>query len=252
MIDTHCHLYDTKLLSNLDEIITNAKKAKVDKIICIGDNLDTSKQSISIAEKYNDIYATVGIHPHEAKDSPEKYLTQISKYSKHSKVVAIGEIGLDYHYNFSNPIIQKKVFSNQLKLAKKLNLPCVIHCRDAYDDLMQTILKSGHNKGAIHCFSGDLNFANEIINQGFYISFTGMITFVKSLEEVIKGVDLKHILIETDSPYLAPIPHRGKVNQPAFVEYVACKIATIKKIPVETVIIETTKNANTLFNKITN
>jgi len=250
MIDTHCHLYDDKLYPKLDEIILNAKKANVEKMICIGDNLNTSLKSLAIAEKYNNIYATVGIHPHESKDAPEKYLSKIERYSNHQKVVAIGEIGLDYYYNFSDSKIQKVVFLEQLKLAKKLNLPSVIHCRDAYEDLLEIIIESEHNKGVIHCFSGDLEFANKIINLGYYISFTGMITFVKELEDVIKNISLNHILIETDSPYLAPVPYRGKINEPAYVEKVAEKIAEIKNLSAKEVIDITTNNANVLFKKI--
>ena len=250
MIDTHCHLYDDKLYPKLDEIILNAKKANVEKMICIGDNLNTSLKSLEIAEKYNNIYATVGIHPHESKDVSEKYLSKIEHYSNHQKVVAIGEIGLDYYYNFSDSKIQKAVFLEQLKLAKKLNLPSVIHCRDAYEDLLEIIIESEHNKGVIHCFSGDLEFANKIINLGYYISFTGMITFVKELEDVIKNISLNHILIETDSPYLAPVPYRGKINEPAYVEKVAEKIAEIKNLSAKEVIDITTNNANVLFKKI--
>ena len=250
MIDTHCHLYDDKLYPKLDEIILNAKKANVEKMICIGDNLNTSLKSLEIAEKYNNIYATVGIHPHESKDASEKYLSKIARYSNHQKVVAIGEIGLDYYYNFSDSEIQKAVFLEQLKLAKKLNLPSVIHCRDAYEDLLEIIIESEHNKGVIHCFSGDLEFANKIINLGYYISFTGMITFVKELEDVIKNISLNHILIETDSPYLAPVPYRGKINEPAYVEKVAEKIAEIKNLSIKEVIDITTNNANVLFKKI--
>ena len=250
MIDTHCHLYDDKLYPKLDEIILNAKKANVEKMICIGDNLNTSLKSLAIAEKYNNIYATIGIHPHESKDASEKYLSKIESYSNHQKVVAIGEIGLDYYYNFSDSKIQKAVFLEQLKLAKKLNLPSVIHCRDAYEDLLEIIIESEHNKGVIHCFSGDLEFANKIINLGYYISFTGMITFVKELEDVIKNISLNHILIETDSPYLAPVPYRGKINEPAYVEKVAEKIAEIKNLSAKEVIDITTNNANVLFKKI--
>ena len=250
MIDTHCHLYDDKLYPKLDEIILNAKKANVEKMICIGDNLNTSLKSLAIAEKYNNIYATIGIHPHESKDASEKYLSKIESYSNHQKVVAIGEIGLDYYYNFSDSKIQKVVFLEQLKLAKKLNLPSVIHCRDAYEDLLEIIIESEHDKGVIHCFSGDLEFANKIINLGYYISFTGMITFVKELEDVIKNISLNHILIETDSPYLAPVPYRGKINEPAYVEKVAEKIAEIKNLSAKEVIDITTNNANVLFKKI--
>ena len=142
------------------------------------------------------------------------------------------------------------MFLDQLKLAKKLNLPAVIHCRDAYEDLYTTILNSNHKKGVIHCFSGSIEFAKKIINLGFYISFTGMITFVKELENIIHKIDLKHIMIETDSPYLAPVPYRGKINQPAYVNKVAEKIAEIKNISIEEVEKITTNNANLLFKKI--
>ena len=252
MIDTHCHLYDEKLYSNLDQIIINATKKNKKKMICIGDNLNTSEKSIKISETYENIYATIGIHPHESKDAPMSYLSTIEKKTTHKKVVAIGEIGLDYYYNFSDSDTQKKVFLNQLKLAKKLNLPTVIHCRDAYEDLYTTILNSKHQKGVIHCFSGSVEFAKKIIDLGFYISFTGMITFVKELENVIRKIDLKHIMIETDSPYLAPVPYRGKINQPAYVNKVAEKIADIKNISIEEVEKITTTNANLLFNKIVN
>ena len=252
MIDTHCHLYDKKLYTNLDEIIANASEANINKMICIGDNLITSEQSIQLSEKYPNIYATIGIHPHEAKNAPENYLDIIKQKNEHNKVVAIGEIGLDYHYNFSAPNIQKKIFLEQLKLAKILNLPAVIHCRDSYEDLYEIILKSKNDKGVIHCFSGNLEFAHKIIELGYYISFTGMITFVKELEHIIKNVDLKHILVETDSPYLAPIPYRGKVNQPAYVNKVAEKIADIKNISIQEVDTVTSNNASLLFNKLSN
>ena len=252
MIDTHCHLYDKKLYTNLDEIIANASEANINKMICIGDNLITSEQSIQLSEKYPNIYATIGIHPHEAKNAPENYLDIIKQKNEHNKVVAIGEIGLDYHYNFSAPNIQKKIFLEQLKLAKTLNLPAVIHCRDSYEDLYEIILKSKNTKGVIHCFSGNLEFAHKIIELGYYISFTGMITFVKELEHIIKNVDLKHILVETDSPYLAPVPYRGKVNQPAYVNKVAEKIADIKNISIQEVDTVTSNNASLLFNKLSN
>jgi len=252
MIDTHCHLYDKKLYANLDEIISNASDANINKMICIGDNLNTSEKSIQISEKYQNIYATVGIHPHESKNTPTSYLSRLEQYAAHKKVVAIGEIGLDYYYNFSEHETQKIVFLNQLNLSKNLNLPSVVHCREAYEDLYTIILNNKHQKGVIHCFSGSVDFAKKIIDLGFYISFTGMITFIKELESVIKEIKLEHIMIETDSPYLAPVPYRGKINQPAYVNKIAEKIAEIKNISIDEVEKVTTNNANLLFNKITN
>ncbi len=252
MIDTHCHLYDQKLYNDLDQIILNATESNISKMICIGDNLNTSDQSIQISEKYSNIYASVGIHPHEAKNAPPEYLKQIAQKINHKKVVAIGEIGLDYHYNFSEPNTQKKIFLGQLELAKKLDLPTIVHCRDAYEDLYNVILQSQNNKGVIHCFSGDLEFAQKIIELGYYISFTGMITFVKELEYIIEKIDLKHMMVETDSPYLAPVPYRGKINQPAYVNKVAEKIADIKNITIEEVDTITSNNASLLFDKLIN
>ena len=252
MIDTHCHLYDQKLYNQLDEIVKNAKNNNIQKMICIGDRLSTSEQSIQIAEKYNNIYASVGIHPHEAKDASKQYLNELKNKAAHQKVVAIGEIGLDYHYNFSDSVSQKKIFSEQLELANELDLPTIIHCRDSDDDLYSCIKKSNSHKGVIHCFASNLDFAKKIIELGYLISFTGMVTFVKELEPVIKEIELSNMMIETDSPYLAPVPYRGKINQPAYVIEVAKKIAEIKKIELDEVIQETTHNAYSLFNKLNN
>ena len=252
MIDTHCHLYDKKLYHKLDEIVDNAENANIKKMICIGDRLSTSEQSINISEQYKNIYASVGIHPHEAKDAPKEYLDQLKNKATHKKVVAIGEIGLDYHYNFSDPIIQKNIFSEQLELANQLNLPTIVHCRDSDDDLYACIKDSKNNNGVIHCFASNLEFAYKMIDLGYFISFTGMITFVKDLEVVIKEINLENIMIETDSPYLAPIPFRGKTNQPAYVGEIAKKIAEIKKIDVEEVIKQTSENAYSLFKKLSN
>jgi len=252
MIDTHCHLYDEKLYNDLDTIVENAHSANVKKMICIGDRIKTSQKSIELTEKYQNVFASVGVHPHEAKDVSTNYLNKLEKFTEHKKVVAIGEIGLDYYYNFSDSKTQKLIFLEQLKLAKKLKLPTVVHCRNADDDLYNAIVKSKSKCGVIHCFSSNLNFAKKIIDLGYHISFTGMITFVKDLEEVIKNINLKHILIETDSPYLAPIPYRGKKNQPSYVVEVAKKIATIKKIDIQEVINVTTQNAYSLFTKIKN
>ena len=250
MIDTHCHLYDEKLYNDLDTIVKNAHSANVKKMICIGDRIKTSQKSMELTEKYQNVFASVGVHPHEAKDVSTNYLNKLEKFTEHKKVVAIGEIGLDYYYNFSDSKTQKLIFLEQLKLAKKLKLPTVVHCRNADDDLYNTIVKSKSKSGVIHCFSSNLNFAKKIIDLGYLISFTGMITFVKDLEKVIKNINLKHILIETDSPYLAPIPYRGKKNQPAYVVEVAKKIAAIKGVDIQRVINMTTQNAYSLFTKL--
>ena len=252
MIDTHCHLYDKKIINNLEKIVKNAHDNNISKMICIGDNVQTSQQSVAIANKYEQIYASVGVHPHEAKDTPALYLDIIKKNMLHKKVVAIGEIGLDYHYNFSDPKIQKKVFREQLELAKELDVPVVVHCREADQELYDVILESKHSKGVIHCFASDVLFARKIIDLGYYISFTGMVTFIESLELVVKEINIKNLLVETDAPYLAPIPYRGKVNQPAYVKEVAAKIAELKNLSIQEVDDITTKNAFSLFEKLKN
>ena len=252
MIDTHCHLYDKKIINNLEKIVKNAHDNNISKMICIGDNVQTSQQSVAIANKYEQIYASVGVHPHEAKDTPALYLDIIKKNMLHKKVVAIGEIGLDYHYNFSDPKIQKKVFREQLELAKELDVPVVVHCREADQDLYDVILASKHSKGVIHCFASDVLFARKIIDLGYYISFTGMVTFIESLALVVKEINIKNLLVETDAPYLAPIPYRGKVNQPAYVKEVAAKIAELKNLSIQEVDDITTKNAFSLFEKLKN
>ena len=252
MIDTHCHLYDKKILDNLDTVIKNANKANINKMICIGDRISTSLKSIELAEKYSNIYATVGVHPHESKGVEKTYLEQLRENAAHEKVLAIGEIGLDYYYDFTDRPKQKEVFIQQLKLAKELNLPTVVHCRDSDSDLYNCIKETKSNKGVIHCFASDLEFAKKIIDLGYLISFTGMITFVSKLEKVVKNISLSKIMIETDSPYLAPVPYRGKINEPAYVLEVAKKIAEIKKIDINEVIEQTTINAFSLFDKLRN
>ena len=206
-----------KILDNLDTIIKNANKANINKMICIGDRISTSLKSIEIAEKYSNIYATVGVHPHESKGVEKTYLEQLRENAAHEKVLAIGEIGLDYYYDFTDRPKQKEVFIQQLKLAKELNLPTVVHCRDSDSDLYNCIKETKSNKGVIHCFASDLEFAKKVIDLGYLISFTGMITFVSELEKVVENISLSKIMIETDSPYLAPVPYRGKINEPAYV-----------------------------------
>ena len=249
-IDTHCHIYMEKFDTSIDEIVNNAKNNNVTKLICIGVDLDSSLKCVDLAEKYDEIYATVGIHPHESDKVGSNYLNEIRQIAIHPKVVAIGEIGLDYHYSFSKKINQKKVFQDQIFLAKELNLPIVVHNRNSDLDLYQILLQSNHAQGVIHCFTSTLNFAKKIIDLGFYISFTGIITFSLDLEKVVKGIPLEKILLETDSPYLSPKPLRGKKNQPMNIPIIAEKVSELKKIPINTVANITSSNAHLLFTKL--
>ena len=200
-----------------------------------------------MAEKYEIVYATAGYHPHESKHSKQGYLKDIKDLLSHDKVIALGEIGLDYYYNNSKRKTQKKVFIEQLELAKELNMPVIIHNRDADSDILESLNKININKGVIHCFASDLKFAQKIISLNLYLSFTGLITFATNLEKVVKNIPIDKIMLETDSPYLTPVPFRGKRNEPYMVKFVAEKVAQIKKMTLEDVSNITTKTASEFF-----
>ena len=246
-IDTHCHIYYDKYKDDLDQVVDRAIENNIEKIICVGVDLDSSVKSIEIAEKYNIVYATAGFHPHESKQMNTSDLKEIEQILKHNKIVALGEIGLDYHYTISDKKTQVKVFREQLELAKSINLPVIIHNRNSDDDLLNCLQLEKNKNGVIHCFASNLNLAKQLIALNMHLSFTGLITFVKELENVIKNIPLSKIMIETDSPYLTPIPNRGKRNEPYMVKYVAEKIAHIRNLPVEDIATATTNTANNFF-----
>tara|TARA_Y100000588_G_C14231256_1_gene915386 strand:- start:1402 stop:2157 length:756 start_codon:yes stop_codon:yes gene_type:complete len=247
LIDTHSHIYYDKYNNDLPEVLNNAQNKNVSKIICVGVDIETSKKSIQIAEKYDMVYATAGYHPHESKETKSDYLDQLKKLLTHKKVIAVGEMGLDYFYEISDSKIQRKIFREQLDLAKELNMPAIIHNRNSDDDLFNDIKSSGIKKGVIHCFASNLEFANKILDLGLHISFTGMITFVKELQDVVNQIPLNKIMIETDAPYLAPIPYRGKRNEPYMVNFIAEEIAKIKGLTFKEVAKTTTKTARDFF-----
>ena len=249
-IDSHCHIYYDTFNNDIVDVINRAQDVGVEKLICIGVDLESSESCINLANKFKNVYATVGFHPHESKLAEPDFLNILNSMAEDSKVVAIGEIGLDFHYNHSNADIQRKVFIQQLELAKSINLPVVVHSRNADDETFQDISNTKSSQGVIHCFSSDLRQAKKIIELGYYISFTGLITFANELVEVIENIPIDKILIETDSPYLAPIPFRGKRNEPKNVVEIAKKIALIKKIDLASVENNTTNNTLRLFNKI--
>ena len=247
LIDTHSHIYYDKYKNDLPQVIHNANNNNVSKIICVGVDIETSKKSIKIAEKYDMVYATAGYHPHESKETQINYLEQLKKILSHNKVIAVGEMGLDYCYKISDSKIQRKIFREQLELARELDMPAIIHNRESDDDLLNDIKSSKITKGVIHCFASNLEFANKLLDIGLHISFTGMITFVKELQDVVKQIPLDKIMVETDSPYLAPIPHRGKRNEPYMVNFIAEEIAKIKGLTLEEVAKTTTKTARDFF-----
>lgn len=251
IIDSHCHIYDSKLIEIKEEIL----KHTIDNnqlCVCNADSIETSKLCIDLADKNKNVYATVGIHPHEAKTFNENSLQMIEELSKNKKVVAIGEIGLDYYYDFSPREKQKEVLKNQIILADKLSLPCVFHVREATEDFLCIIKEMAQyfkNSGVIHSFSGSVEVAKLLVKMGFYLGINGIVTFknANKILDVVREISLNHLLIETDCPYLTPVPHRGKPNRPEYVELVAEKIAEIKGITKKEVVDITTKNALSLF-----
>lgn len=251
LIDTHAHLNDEKFISDQDEVIKRAKQQGLTSIINIGYNRETILQTIDLINKYEFIYAAIGWHPNDAHEMREADLAFIEELSKHQKVLAIGEIGLDYYWDFAPKEVQKKVFKQQINLAKRVDLPIIIHDRDAHQDIL-TILKEENAVkvgGIMHSFSGSLEMARECIEMGFYISFSGPITFknAKKPKEVAANIPLERILIETDCPYLTPEPYRGKRNEPAYVKYIAEKIAELRGLAVEEIIKITNENAKRIF-----
>ncbi len=237
LIDTHAHLFFENFNNDTDEVINRAKENDVDYIVVPATDLVTAKEAIKLAEKYEMIYACVGVHPHDTKNWNDSLISEIKKLAKHPKVIGIGEIGLDYYYDFSPKEQQIKAFKSQLDLAIKLELPVVIHNRDSDKDMMdiiQSFCGTGL-KAQFHCFNGSLTDALELIQMNHFISFTGNITFKKNdgLREILKRTDLNHLMLETDAPFMTPVPFRGKRNEPANVKIVAEKVAEIHSLSVE-------------------
>lgn len=253
MIESHCHLDYLKQLP-LDEIVSKSKEAGIDKIITISVDPDNLQTVIDIAKSHPDVYCTQGIHPHDAKlANDEQYEIIKNNTLNFKKVVAIGEIGLDYHYDNSPREIQRDAFTKQLNMAVELNKPVVIHTRDADDDTLSILVNIEKNltrKGVLHSFTSGRELAEASLKMGFYIGFNGIITFKKAdnVREIVEITPLEQMLIETDSPFLTPTPHRGKENAPFYLPFIVKKIAEIKGVSEEEVIESTTQNAKNLFN----
>ena len=249
-IDSHCHL-SVKDYENIENVIKEAKENNVKKLIVSGCDKESIIESIDIAAQYDNIYLSLGFHPSEANKTTQEdieWLKEIIKSNK--KVVAIGEIGLDYYWEKDNKEKQKEMFENMLLLSKELNLPVVIHSRDAFQDTYD-ILKKYDVKGVIHCFSGNLENAKKYIKLGFILGIGGVVTFKNTnLKEVIKNLDLENIILETDSPYLAPTPFRGNQNSPKYIPIIAEEISNIKQIKIEEVMEKTTENVKKVFRTI--
>lgn len=250
-IDTHAHLFYKNFNGELDDIVKRAIDANVKYMVCPGTCVNTSKQSIELADKYESVYATVGIHPHDTKGFTGKEIDDLRKLAAHKKVVALGEMGLDYFYDFSPKKQQIKAFRAQMDLAVELDLPVVIHNREANEDTM-TILReyqSKNVKGQLHCYAGTIEDAEELVDMGYLISFTGNITFKKleDLREILRTIPIENLMLETDCPFMTPVPFRGKRNEPSYIPYIAEKVAEIHNISVEEVEQLTTFNAINLF-----
>lgn len=250
MIDTHAHIDISDFDEIREEVLERAGREGIEKIIIPAIKPKTFSKLIDVANSSDKLCFGIGIHPHNSNEINGDAINYIEQIINGKNPIAIGEIGLDYYYDFSPPEVQKKLFRQQLKLAKKYHLPVIIHNREAFDDIFAILEdeQDGSLTGVLHCFSGNPEQLDKAINLGFNVSFTGNITFKKTnLEETVSVAPMNKILLETDSPWMTPVPHRGKKNEPAFLKFIAEKIAEIKKISIDEVITMTTQNARALF-----
>lgn len=250
-IDTHAHLNDSRFSQDQSDVIGRAVHAGVSTIINVGFDLESSRTAVELSQKYTSVYAAVGVHPHDAGQAGPGWVDKIRSMAAEKKVVAIGEIGLDYYYNYSSALAQKTVFREQIRLAKELGLPVIVHDRDAHEDVL-TILRDEQAwdvGGVFHCFSGNISFARKCLDLGFYVSLAGPVTFKNAgdLKTVATEIPAERLLIETDSPYLAPVPYRGKRNEPAYVVAVADQVSKLRGENIRDFAAKTSENARTLF-----
>ena len=253
IFDSHAHYDDEQFDGDRDELIASLPSKGVCAVINCASDLKSSATSAELSEKYPFFWCACGIHPHEAeKELKNANISEIEQkiidFTKKKKCVAIGEIGLDYHYDFSPRELQKEIFELQLKLSKELDLPVIIHDREAHEDTM-TLLKKYRPKGVVHCFSGSVEFARECIKEGWYLALGGVVTFKNAvkMKEVAADIPLEKLLLETDAPYLTPVPYRGKENQPAYVRFVAEEISKIRNVSFENIVQASSQNAEKVF-----
>jgi TatD DNase family protein len=250
-IDSHCHLNDPDFQADCPDVVAGALEEGVGRLIVVGYDLESSRRAVELTELYEPIYAAVGIHPHDAKGWDDNIAVELRKMLTGRKVVALGEIGLDYHYNYSSKEEQLRAFREQLQIAKELDKPAIIHNREAHHDTLQVLagVKPGSAGGVLHCFTGSRETAFQCLALGFCISFAGPLTFPNAdkLRQVAAGIPLNQVLVETDSPYLSPHPFRGRRNEPARVGLVGGKLAEIHGVTLEEVQNITTANARSLF-----
>ncbi|MEJ2683596.1 MAG: YchF/TatD family DNA exonuclease [Candidatus Sulfobium sp.] len=249
LIDTHCHLDMKEFDADREEVITRAREAGFDALITVGSDLSGTVRSMELSELYDFVFAAIGIHPHDAKDFTGEIFSSLREWSVRKKVVAIGETGLDYHYDHSPREIQRKVFRRHLELAGEADLPVIIHSREAEKDTMEILKESGITSGVLHCFSGDRDMAEQAMSMGFFISLAGPVTFKKSLQlkEIAGAIPDDYLLVETDAPYLTPEPFRGRRNEPAYMRHTVKLLAELRGVSYEDLARITTLNAKRLF-----
>ena len=248
LTDTHCHLFYDEIKNDLSNVLVRAAELGVDRFICVATNVEDAKECLNLTKDYDNIYGSAGVHPHDSKDAPKDYVDRIYDLMEFDSMVAVGEMGLDYFRNLSDPQIQKDVFRTQMGISKELKKPIIFHNRDADQDVASILSEFPDVIGVAHCFSSDLETAEKFIELGYYISFSGNLTFKNShLPEVAKQISLDRTLVETDCPYLSPVPHRGKTNEPGRVRFVAEKLSDIHGLPLERIAEITSNNATELF-----
>ncbi|GIV21751.1 MAG: hydrolase TatD [Armatimonadota bacterium] len=246
--DTHCHLNHPDFASDASHVWNRAREAGVHHAIVVGYDLASSESALQVAADFDGCWASVGIHPHDAVHCDENALLRLRQLASQPRVVAIGEIGLDYYRDLSPKDAQRYALEQQIQIALQLRLPVIIHCRDAYDDLLD-ILSQYPLRGVLHCFSGEPRHAQRAVEMGWYLGIGGVVTFknAHTLREVIQQTPLENLILETDAPYLAPMPYRGKRNEPAYIPLIAEIVASLKNVPLEELATVTTQNARCLF-----
>jgi TatD DNase family protein len=250
LIDTHCHLDFPEFDKDRSEVIERARDNRIDYIVNIGSSLENSKRSLELSQNFDFIYAAIGCHPHEADRFNEDIKIALEKLAGQEKVVAIGEIGLDYFKNYSKKENQKKLFITLLKLSRQLALPVIIHCREAQNDILEILKEHPPTKVVVHCFSGEEWFLNECLDRGFFVSFTCNITYknAHTLRELVKKTPLDRLFLETDAPFLPPQDFRGRRCEPIYVRQLAQEISKLKETSFDNVARITTENAKNFFN----
>lgn len=251
LFDSHCHLENERFAEDVDDVLLRMDEQHVDRALLAGSDMETSEKIVTLAQSSPNLYGAVGVHPHEAKGMVDGDMSLLADWLTLSHIVAVGEIGLDYFYDYSPRDVQKEVFLKQLRLAYDMEAPAVFHVRDAHGDMLDLLRahRSELPQGVLHCYSGSVESAREYLDMGFYLSFAGPITFKNAahLLDVVKFCPLDRLMVETDSPYLAPEPHRGERNEPTYVALVAQKAAELKEMTMDDLVAAATANTERLF-----